>query len=201
MLVYLRLASPFGYRNSPENIPASVCRHSESPDLHWPLICENLLSLFLSHSIYFLGLSSAHLLLSDLWVKKQQKKRYLDSQSCEDEFVAAGELNPFFLREASACLAFARDRQNILQLVHLCRVTGLKIETLGETSIPSTISYLDNAFVYIGRGSYVEVLERYVNLGPIVDLCVVDLERQGQGQVVPCSGAFKDGSLRIVRME
>ncbi|KAI9079024.1 hypothetical protein K1719_039024 [Acacia pycnantha] len=96
------------------------------------------------------------------------------------------------------------------------KVTGLKIETLGETSIPSTISYLDNAFVYIGssvgdsqliklnlqpdaRGSYVEVLERYVNLGPIVDLCVVDLERQGQGQVVTCSGAFKDGSLRIVR--
>ncbi|KAI9091588.1 hypothetical protein K1719_028031 [Acacia pycnantha] len=110
MLVYLRLASPSGYRNSPENIPASVRRHSESPNLHWRLI----------------------------W-----------------------ELNPFFLREASACLAFARDRQNIL------------------------------------RGSYEEVLERYVNLGPIVDLCVVDLERQGQ--VVTCSGAFKDDSLRIVR--
>ncbi|KAF6166099.1 hypothetical protein GIB67_023809 [Kingdonia uniflora] len=96
------------------------------------------------------------------------------------------------------------------------RVTGLKIEPLGETTIASTISYLDNAFVYVGsnygdsqliklnlhpdeKGSYVEVLERYVNLGPIVDLCVVDLERQGQGQVVTCSGAYKDGSLRIVR--
>lgn len=44
-----------------------------------------------------------------------------------------------------------------------------------------------------------EVLERYVNLGPIADFCVVDLERQGQGQVVTCSGAYKDGSLRIVR--
>lgn len=30
------------------------------------------------------------------------------------------------------------------------RVTGLKIELLGETSIASTISYLDNAFVYVG---------------------------------------------------
>jgi len=40
------------------------------------------------------------------------------------------------------------------------------------------------------KGSYVEVLERYVNLGPIVDFCVVDLERQGQGQVVTCSGAY-----------
>lgn len=49
------------------------------------------------------------------------------------------------------------------------------------------------------KGSYVDVLERYVNLGPIVDFCVVDLERQGQGQVVTCSGAYKDGSLRIVR--
>lgn len=38
-----------------------------------------------------------------------------------------------------------------------------------------------------------------MNLGPIVDFCVVDLERQGQGQVVTCSGAYKDGSLRIVR--
>ncbi|KAL4189515.1 hypothetical protein AMTRI_Chr08g165760 [Amborella trichopoda] len=96
------------------------------------------------------------------------------------------------------------------------RVTGLKSELLGETSVASTISYLDNAFVYVGssygdsqliklnlqpdaKGSYVEVLERYVNLGPIVDFCVVDLERQGQGQVVTCSGAFKDGSLRVVR--
>ncbi|KAI3988674.1 hypothetical protein MKX01_027038 [Papaver californicum] len=96
------------------------------------------------------------------------------------------------------------------------RVTGLKIELLGETSIASTISYLDNAIVYVGssfgdsqlvklnlhpdaKGSYVEVVERYVNLGPIVDFCVVDLERQGQGQVVTCSGAYKDGSLRIVR--
>ncbi|XP_010537808.1 PREDICTED: DNA damage-binding protein 1a [Tarenaya hassleriana] len=108
-------------------------------------------------------------------------------------------------------------------LVHLLvithekeKVTGLKIELLGETSIASTISYLDNAVVFVGssygdsqliklnlhpdaKGSYVEVLERYVNLGPIVDFCVVDLERQGQGQVVTCSGAYKDGSLRIVR--
>lgn len=30
------------------------------------------------------------------------------------------------------------------------RVTGLKIELLGETSIASTISYLDNAVVYVG---------------------------------------------------
>ncbi|KAF2310806.1 hypothetical protein GH714_017398 [Hevea brasiliensis] len=112
------------------------------------------------------------------------------------------------------------DHSGLLHLLVIThekeKVTGLKIELLGETAIASTISYLDNAVVYIGssygdsqliklnlqpdaKGSYVEVLESYVNLGPIVDFCVVDLERQGQGQVVTCSGAYKDGSLRIVR--
>ncbi|KMZ57778.1 DNA damage-binding protein 1 [Zostera marina] len=112
------------------------------------------------------------------------------------------------------------DNSGLLHLLVITyereRVTGLKIELLGETSVASTISYLDNAVVFIGSsygdsqliklnmqpdssGSYVESLERYVNLGPIVDFCVVDLERQGQGQVVTCSGAYKDGSLRIVR--
>ncbi|KAL6546328.1 DNA damage-binding protein 1a [Orobanche minor] len=109
------------------------------------------------------------------------------------------------------------DHNGILHLLVIThereKVTGLKIELLGETSVASSISYLDNAVVFVGssygdsqlnlhpdaKGSYVEVLERYVNLGPIVDFCVVDLERQGQGQVVTCSGAYKDGSLRIVR--
>ena len=31
-----------------------------------------------------------------------------------------------------------------------CRFIGLNIKLLGETSIASTISYLDNALVYIG---------------------------------------------------
>ncbi|CAI9760069.1 unnamed protein product [Fraxinus pennsylvanica] len=112
------------------------------------------------------------------------------------------------------------DHSGLLHLLVIThekeKVTGLKIELLGETSIASTISYLDSGIVYVGssygdsqlirlnlqpdeKGSYVEVMERYVNLGPIVDFCVVDLERQGQGQVVTCSGAYKDGSLRIVR--
>lgn len=34
------------------------------------------------------------------------------------------------------------------------------------------------------QGSYVAVMETFTNLGPIVDMCVVDLERQGQGQVI-----------------
>lgn len=47
--------------------------------------------------------------------------------------------------------------------------------------------------------NFVEVMDVWTNLGPIIDLAVVDLERQGQGQVVTCSGKGPDSSLRIVR--
>eukprot|EP00003_Mantamonas_plastica_P022436 TRINITY_DN380_c1_g1_i2.p1 TRINITY_DN380_c1_g1~~TRINITY_DN380_c1_g1_i2.p1 ORF type:complete len:1241 (+),score=459.79 TRINITY_DN380_c1_g1_i2:225-3725(+) len=96
------------------------------------------------------------------------------------------------------------------------QVTDLKLEVLGETTCLSTISYLDNSFVYCGSkygdshliklhsepdeiGSFVEPIREFNNIGPVLDFCVVDLERQGQGQVVTCSGAFKDGSLRIIQ--
>lgn len=90
------------------------------------------------------------------------------------------------------------------------------IEALGHTSCASSISYLDNGVVFIGSafgdsqliklnpekdalGNYIEVLDTYDNLGPIMDMCVADLDRQGQGQAVTCSGCSKDGSLRIIR--
>lgn len=95
-------------------------------------------------------------------------------------------------------------------------VKDLKLELLGETTIAECITYLDNGYVYIGSrlgdsqlvrlnaepdesNSYVTVIESFTNLGPIVDMVVVDLERQGQGQLVTCSGAYKEGSLRIIR--
>merc|ERR550532_3731904 len=97
-----------------------------------------------------------------------------------------------------------------------CIVKDLKLELLGETTIPECMTYLDNGYVYIGsrlgdsqlvrlnvepdeNGSYVTIVDTFTNLGPIVDMVVVDLERQGQGQLVTCSGAFKEGSLRIIR--
>ncbi|CAH3044667.1 unnamed protein product [Porites lobata] len=95
-------------------------------------------------------------------------------------------------------------------------VKDLKLELLGETSIAHCLTYLDNGVVFIGsalgdsqlvklntetneNGSHVHVMETFTNLGPIVDMVVVDLERQGQGQLVTCSGALKEGSLRIIR--
>lgn len=95
-------------------------------------------------------------------------------------------------------------------------VKDLKVELLGESAVAECITYLDNGVVYVGSrlgdsqlvklnvepdtgGSYVQTMETFTNLGPIVDMCVVDLERQGQGQLVTCSGAYKEGSLRIIR--
>jgi len=43
------------------------------------------------------------------------------------------------------------------------------------------------------NGSFVEVMETFTNLGPIVDMVVVDLDRQGQGQLITCSGSYKEG--------
>lgn len=47
--------------------------------------------------------------------------------------------------------------------------------------------------------TYIEPIEEYQNIGPILDFTLVDAEKQGQAHIVSCSGAFKDGSLRVVR--
>src|SRR5690606_25447860 len=77
-------------------------------------------------------------------------------------------------------------------------VKNLKLEHLGEVTIPECLAYLDNGVVYVGsrlgdsqliklntepdeNGSYIDTLDTFTNLGPIVDMVVVDLEKQGQG--------------------
>jgi len=93
-------------------------------------------------------------------------------------------------------------------------ITDMKLDLLGETSICEFITYLDNGVTFIGsrfgdsqlirllpepqNGSHLEILESYTNWGPIVDMCVVDLERQGR-QLITCSGNGKDASLRLIR--
>lgn len=99
-------------------------------------------------------------------------------------------------------------------------VRGIDVQPLGLTSIASSIAYLDNAIVFIGSefgdsqlvklnavpdeetGVHTEIMHSYQHLGPILDFCIaegVGNLRQGQGQVVTCSGAFKEGSLRVIR--
>lgn len=82
---------------------------------------------------------------------------------------------------------------------------------IGRTSIASTISYMDNSIVYVGsskgdsqlvklcedsneNGSNLDILETFTNVGPILDMVSVDLERHGQCKLITCSGAHGDGT-------
>ncbi|CAM0140049.1 unnamed protein product [Umbelopsis sp. WA50703] len=95
-------------------------------------------------------------------------------------------------------------------------VEGLHLEKLGVISSPTSLSYLNDGMLFVGsaygdsqlvqlntekndEGDYVNILDEMPNLGPITDFAVVDLEKQGQAQVITCSGAGTDGSLRIIQ--
>ena len=81
------------------------------------------------------------------------------------------------------------------------------------------LRYLDNGVVFVGSSygdsqlirlspqpvpgppgappTFLEVLETFTNLGPIVDFAVVDLERQGQGQVPTLNAALQSAVLLV----
>lgn len=135
------------------------------------------------------------------------------------DITAVGQVGPIGLRYLIG------DHKGQLMMLMLDRddsgrCVRLKLEPLGETSTAGCISYLDNGFVYIGStngdsqlvrlsttplpatNSFVEIAQTFPHLGPIIDFCIVKgmgYLRQGQGQVVTCSGVLKDGSLRIIR--
>ena len=104
----------------------------------------------------------------------------------------------------------------VLILSERREVVDIRVERLGRTSQASAISYIDAGLVFLGSsqgdsqllqlsqeqlesGEYFTELYRWKNIGPIVDFLVMDPERQGQAQLICCSGSGQDGSLRIVR--
>ncbi|KAL3321308.1 DNA damage-binding protein 1 [Cichlidogyrus casuarinus] len=94
------------------------------------------------------------------------------------------------------------------------KITAINVELLGEVVIPESISYLGNSIVFIGsafgdsqlirlksdfdveKNSYVDFLDQFTNVASIVDLCL--FENKGQSQLITCSGALKEGSLRVI---
>ena len=113
------------------------------------------------------------------------------------------------------------DQNGILYVLVLLKnannvVVNVAIDLLGSTSISQCLSYLDEGVAFVGSvygdsqliklkkesdadGSHIDILDTYTNIGPILDMCVVESDKQGLSQIVTCSGAFKDGSLRVVR--
>lgn len=104
------------------------------------------------------------------------------------------------------------------------KVVSITTDFLGNTAIAETINYLDHGIAYIGSSlgdsqlikllpqptesnNHVEVLDAYMNIGPILDMCVVDDEPKSAGassgscqrQIVTCSGFDRNGSLRVIR--
>ncbi|KAI5843023.1 mono-functional DNA-alkylating methyl methanesulfonate N-term-domain-containing protein [Morchella snyderi] len=102
------------------------------------------------------------------------------------------------------------------------KVHGIKVEEIGQISVPSRLVYLDNGHLYVGSHSgdsqlvrlsseepKVQVIKTFTNLAPVTDFRVVDmnysgLENQqqyssGHMRIVSCSGGFKQGSLRSVK--
>ncbi|KAF1772263.1 HAD-like domain [Phytophthora cactorum] len=69
-------------------------------------------------------------------------------------------------------------------------VSGVHLEVLGETNIASCLSYLDNGVVFIGST---------FGDSQLVKLTQTATRTDRPRQIVTCSGADKDGTLRVIR--
>ena len=91
-------------------------------------------------------------------------------------------------------------------------VSALRLEPLGDVSLPSCMAYVDDGVVFVGSmfgdsqlvkiapergadGGCLSMLSTEPNIGPIVDFCLVDSEQRGYSHFVSCSGAFKVKSV------
>ncbi|KAM0754809.1 DNA damage-binding protein 1b [Meredithblackwellia eburnea MCA 4105] len=106
---------------------------------------------------------------------------------------------------------------------HTGKVASLSIQDLGDTCSPTSIVFVTPSLIYIssrfadsqlirlptsisgdsmsveGNENDLQLVEGYASLAPIMDCCLVTTEGGGASHVVTCSGAYKGGSLRIVR--
>jgi len=108
-----------------------------------------------------------------------------------------------------ACVMVNTDVQTVLSLEYV---------RLGRVSTPTSMTHLGpNDVVYIASkwgdtqlihiqdtkqappNGLVRVLDEYESIAPIQDMAIVDLDRQGQCQVVTCSGVAHTGAISVLR--
>ncbi|QSL66714.1 hypothetical protein MERGE_001098 [Pneumocystis wakefieldiae] len=83
----------------------------------------------------------------------------------------------------------------------------MNISQIGITNIASVLVYLQNSYLFVGSHygdsqlvniSDCSILQSFSNISPISDFCFLNKEGRNKS-IVTCSGAYKDGSLRIIR--
>ena len=101
------------------------------------------------------------------------------------------------------------------------KVTGWKLDVIGQTSRASILVYLGGSLIYLGshqgdsqvisiQERSIEVVQTLPNIAPILDFTIMDMGSRagdsqtneyssGKARIVTGSGAFQDGSLRSVR--
>jgi DNA damage-binding protein 1 len=78
------------------------------------------------------------------------------------------------------------------QLIRLKSSTPYSLVSASNKSSISSVSSDEGCDV-------VEIIECYQNIGPIIDMVVIESEKHSHCHVVTCSGHGKDASLRIIR--
>lgn len=78
------------------------------------------------------------------------------------------------------------------------RFADSQLVGLPSSAISSTPEAMDLSS-RTGEEESIQLIASFASLSPILDCCVVQGEGGGAGHVVTCSGAYKGGSLRIVR--
>ena len=96
--------------------------------------------------------------------------------------------------------------------LHILTTPTMELETLGSCTISSSLAHVKDGLVYVASQfgdsqlvqirqdgeTFLDIVEEYTNLGPIVDFDLVPTHAQ-QSQVVTCSGSSTSGSLRLIR--
>jgi len=117
----------------------------------------------------------------------------------------------------SADIVLLGDKHGYLFMITLVRgkedglVTSLKIECLGITSASSNLipipntnlvyvgsTYSNSQLIHINNNNTIEIIEEYSSLGPIVDFDIIQRSAYSPSQIVTCSGASKDATVRLI---
>ncbi|KAK5982584.1 DNA damage-binding protein, partial [Trichostrongylus colubriformis] len=168
-----------------------------------PLPCGGVIVVG-QETILYNGEDNVYLTISPNTMNKSLFTSYAPVDANGQRFLLADDHGILYM------LVLDMDTKNTIPCVK-----DLKIESLGETTIAECLVYLDNGVLFIGsrfgdsqlvrltsqpnpeNNSFVQILQTFTNLAPIRDIAVMECD--GQNQIITCSGAFKEGSLRIIR--